>query len=187
MYEPNPPPAGCPEGSFNSPSSVPLEASGLERQLSWAVRCLLLFGTDTPDLYRVSGSLLPPVRLEGEGRPPLPSPTEKRGNLVAKTALWKHIATLSLTPHPMLDPGEVAGGSVCHGAGTTPSPGESMGGHLRCWQLALARACTRSLTRLCNPMDHSPPGGSSVHGTLQARILEWVATSYSRGSSRPRD
>ena len=102
MYEPNPPPAGCPEGSFNSPSSVLLEASGLERQLSWAVRCLLLFGTDTPDLYRVSGSLLPPVRLEGEGRPPLPSPTEKRGNLVAKTALcrWKHIATLSLTPTP---------------------------------------------------------------------------------------
>ena len=29
--------------------------------------------------------------------------------------------------------------------------------------------------------------GSSVHGTLQARILEWVAISYSRGSSRPRN
>ena len=35
-------------------------------------------------------------------------------------------------------------------------------------------------------MDCSPPG-SSVHGILQARILEWVAISYSRGSSRPRD
>ena len=35
---------------------------------------------------------------------------------------------------------------------------------------------------LCYPMDCSPPG-SSVHGTLQARILEWVATSLSRGSS----
>ena len=35
-------------------------------------------------------------------------------------------------------------------------------------------------------MDFSPPG-SSVHGILQARILEWVAISYSRGSSRPRD
>ena len=32
----------------------------------------------------------------------------------------------------------------------------------------------------------SPPG-SSVHGILQARILEWVAISFSRGSSRPRD
>ena len=39
---------------------------------------------------------------------------------------------------------------------------------------------------LCNPMDCSPPG-SSVHGILQARILEWVAISSSRGSSRPRD
>jgi len=39
---------------------------------------------------------------------------------------------------------------------------------------------------LCNPMDYSLPG-SSVHGILQARILEWVAISFSRGSSRPRD
>ena len=35
-------------------------------------------------------------------------------------------------------------------------------------------------------MDYSPPG-SSVHGILQARILEWVAISISRGSSQPRD
>ena len=35
-------------------------------------------------------------------------------------------------------------------------------------------------------MDGSPPG-SSVHGIAQARILEWVATSFSRGSSQPRD
>ena len=35
-------------------------------------------------------------------------------------------------------------------------------------------------------MDCSPPG-FSVHGLLQARILEWVATSSSRGSSQPRD
>ena len=39
---------------------------------------------------------------------------------------------------------------------------------------------------LCNPMDRSPPG-SSVHGTLQARILEWVAIPFSRGSSWLRD
>ena len=39
---------------------------------------------------------------------------------------------------------------------------------------------------LCNRMDHSPPG-SSVHGTLQARILEWVAIPFSRGSSWLRD
>ena len=39
---------------------------------------------------------------------------------------------------------------------------------------------------LCNPMDSSPPG-SSVHGILQARILEWVAMASSRGTSQPRD
>ena len=51
------------------------------------------------------------------------------------------------------------------------------------------RVCAQSLSRvrLCGtPMDRSPPG-SSVHGILQARILEWVAMPSSRGSSRPRD
>ena len=38
----------------------------------------------------------------------------------------------------------------------------------------------------CHPMDCSPPA-SPVHGIFQARILEWVAISFSRGSSRPRD
>ena len=39
---------------------------------------------------------------------------------------------------------------------------------------------------LCDPMDCSPPG-SSVHGVLQARILQWVAMPSSQGSSQPRD
>ena len=39
--------------------------------------------------------------------------------------------------------------------------------------------CAQSCLTLCVPMDCSPPG-SSVHGTFQARILEWVAISYSR-------
>ena len=45
---------------------------------------------------------------------------------------------------------------------------------------------TQSCPTLCDPMDRSPPG-SSVHEILQARILEWVAVSFSRGSSQPRD
>ena len=44
----------------------------------------------------------------------------------------------------------------------------------------------QSCPTLCNPVDCSPPG-SSVHGILQARILEWVAISFSRGSSQLRD
>ena len=39
---------------------------------------------------------------------------------------------------------------------------------------------------LCDPMDHSPPG-SPDHGIFQARILEWVTMTPSRGSFRPRD
>ena len=39
---------------------------------------------------------------------------------------------------------------------------------------------------LCNPVDCSPPG-SSVHGILQSRILDWVAMPSSKGSSQPRD
>ena len=45
---------------------------------------------------------------------------------------------------------------------------------------------THSCLSLFNPMDCSPPG-SSVHGILQAQILERVAIYFSRGSSRPRD
>ena len=44
----------------------------------------------------------------------------------------------------------------------------------------------QSCPTLCDPMDCILPG-SSVHGVLQIRILEWVAMPSSRGSSQPRD
>ena len=49
-----------------------------------------------------------------------------------------------------------------------------------------AKSSLQSCLMLCDPMDCSPPG-SSVHGILQARILERVAMPSSRGSSWPRD
>ena len=45
---------------------------------------------------------------------------------------------------------------------------------------------TQLCLTLCDPMDCRPPG-SSVHGILQARVLEWVAMPFSRGSFQPRD
>ena len=45
---------------------------------------------------------------------------------------------------------------------------------------------TQSCLTLCNPIDCIPQG-SSVHGISQARILEWVAISFSRASSQSRD
>ena len=44
----------------------------------------------------------------------------------------------------------------------------------------------QSCPTLCDPVDCSPPG-PSIHGILQARILDWVAISFSRGFPRPRD
>ena len=43
-----------------------------------------------------------------------------------------------------------------------------------------------SHVQLCDPMDYSP-SSSSVHGILQARILEWINILFSKGSSQPRD
>ena len=57
------------------------------------------------------------------------------------------------------------------------------------FQSFLALFCcllAKSCPALWDPMDCSSPG-SSVHGIFQARILEWVAIAFSRGSSRPRD
>ena len=48
--------------------------------------------------------------------------------------------------------------------------------------MKLAQSCPT----LCDPMDCSLPG-FSVHGIFHARVLEWVAISFSRGSSWPRD
>ena len=55
------------------------------------------------------------------------------------------------------------------------------------WMHACMRAQSlHSCPTLCNTMDSSP-SGSSVRGTLRAKILEWVAIPSSRGSSQPRD
>ena len=51
---------------------------------------------------------------------------------------------------------------------------------------AAAAKSLQSCPPLCDPTDSSPPG-SSVPGILQARILEWVAISFSRGSFQPRN
>ena len=65
-----------------------------------------------------------------------------------------------------------------------PEPQESQWICARVSVCACMPACSvsPSCLTLCDPMDSSPPG-SSVHGILWARILEWVAVSSSRGSS----
>ena len=73
-------------------------------------------------------------------------------------------------------------GCVPGGEGLVPAETElsTLG---RSWHACMhAQQCPT----LCNPMDNSLPG-SFAHGISQVRILEWVAISFSRGFSRPRD
>ena len=52
---------------------------------------------------------------------------------------------------------------------------------LKCYFSLVKMKVTQSCPTLCNPMDYT------VHGILQARILEWVAYPFSTGSSQPRN
>ena len=55
------------------------------------------------------------------------------------------------------------------------------------WEsICCCRQVAQSRPTLCDPIDGSPPG-SPFSGILQARILEWGAIAFSRGSSQPRD
>ena len=70
------------------------------------------------------------------------------------------------------------------------SPGKStgVGCHflLQCMKVKSDSEVAQSCPTLSDPMDCSLPG-SSIHGIFQARVLEWGAIAFSRGSSQPRD
>ena len=80
-------------------------------------------------------------------------------------------------PNPGMEPSSLALAGTFF---TTEPPGKPICIYLTC--VLVAQLC---LT-LCNPMDCSPPG-FSVYGIVQARILEWIAIPFSRGTSQPRD
>ena len=103
------------------------------------------------------------------------------------------------SPGDLFDPGiEPASPALADGFFTAELPGKPS--HGLCCSCSVAQLCLtlcmpgfpvlHYLPELgqtsCDPMDYSPPG-SSVHGVFQARMLEWVAISSSRGSSRTRD
>ena len=84
------------------------------------------------------------------------------------------------SPSPPPGPPELRAG--------TPHPPAPCPVHLGAdwpWVLSKGVKVAQSCPTLDDPMDCSPPG-SSVHGILQARIQEWVAFPFSRGSSQPR-
>ena len=71
---------------------------------------------------------------------------------------------------------------VAHGLSCLKACG--IGTHVSC--IAKWNEVAQSYPTPCDPMDCSLPD-SSVHGIFQARVLEWVTISFSRGSSQPRD
>ena len=75
-----------------------------------------------------------------------------------------------------------------------PYPWDSLGKNtgvrchllLQCMKVKNESETAQSCPTVSDPMDFSLPG-SSIHGIFQARVLEWAAISFSRGSSQPRD
>ena len=118
----------------------------------------------------------------------------------------RSVVSDSLWPHglysPWNSPGQNTGvGSLSLLQGIFPTQGSNPG-LLHCrrilYQLSHKGGLNTTISEivlvaqpcltLCNPMDCSPsPPGPSVHRNLQARILEWVAIPFSKGSSQPRE
>ena len=122
-------------------------------------------------------------------RLPCPSPSP------AVCPIHVHWAGDAIQPsHPLLLPSPSAFSLTQHHLraceilvpwpGIEPSPLGMEVQNLNHWKVKVK--VTQLCLTLCNPMFCSPPG-SSVHGILQARILEWAAVPFSRGSSQPRD
>ena len=84
-------------------------------------------------------------------------------------------------PGDLLNPGmELTSPALASGFFATEPPGNP------CLCLWIVKRSHLVVSNSLRPVDCSLPG-SSVHGILQARILEWVAISFSRRSSQPRD
>ena len=90
----------------------------------------------------------------------------------ARILEWVAIPSPADLFNPRIEPVSLA---LVGGFFTTESPGKES-------ESEVAQLCPT----LCGPMDCSLPG-SSIHGIFQARVLEWVAISFSGGSSQPRD
>ena len=72
------------------------------------------------------------------------------------------------------------------GGGIGEEKGEGQGGKDEDLKFSFPSEVAQSCSTLRDPVDCSLPN-SSVHGIFQAIVLEWIAISFSRGSSRPRD
>ena len=136
-------------------------------------------------------TLCDPTDSKQHARPPCPSPTPRACSNSCSSSQWCH-PTISCC-HSLLPPSIfpsikvlsrlvsvllVPSKSVWIGEETPLFPKPVDLGQRRLWSEVKV---TQSCLTLCDPMNYM------VHGLLQAWILEWVAFSFSRGSSQPRD
>ena len=75
---------------------------------------------------------------------------------------------------------------ICHKKENKTKQQQQQKGNSPLFVLSMKVKVIQSCLTLCDPMDCGLPG-SPVHGIYQARILEWVAFPFSRGSSQPKD
>ena len=156
------------------------------RSVSWGNRASLM-ALVVKNLPANAGDIRDAASIPGLGR----SPEREYGNPLQYSCLenpmdrgaWQstvHRVTKSQTPWSYL-------ACRCASWGSIKYINQVKGHNVKSlqWKLGLGIWSLSCLT-LCDPMDYSLPG-SSVHGIFQARVLEWIAISFSRGSSRPRD
>ena len=104
----------------------------------------------------------------------------KAYNLLFHINFWccsmpRHMGPWSLAGSVLAAECSVWGSAVIWGLGYIFSQGSQTSEGLTLKVSEVAQSCST----LCDPVDSSPPG-SSIHGILQSRILEWVTISFSR-------
>ena len=95
------------------------------------------------------------------------------GIFQARILEWVAISSFRGSSNPGIEPASLATPALAGVLFTTAPPGKPV--------VQVKATVAQSCPALCDPMD------CTVHGLLQARILEWVAGPFSRGSSQPRD
>ena len=156
----------------------------------WEARCWPVAGQDKKRMPGETPSLSSPPHQD---KPPLPRGLKwwrvclQCGRPRFNPWVWKIPRRRAWLPTPVFVPGK------CHGqrslAGYSPwgrRVGHDWGTHTLTFTMLLFAVYSEVVSDSLLPMGCSPPG-CSVHGISQARILEWVAISFSRGSPQPRD
>ena len=106
------------------------------------------------------------------------SPRGSSVNGISQARYWSGL------PHP--PPGDLPDSGMEPASLISPALADGFFTTWAAWEMQVKVLVAQSYLTLCEPMDCSLEG-SSVHGFLQSRILEWVAIPFSRGSSQPRD